>query len=117
MKSKIVTTALALMVTGLMAFAQSENTTDKNHSSAPISDAKMDSTHYTCSMHPDVKMDKPGKCPQCGMALEKKNMKMTGSKSEKNKTKKSYTCTMHPEMKSDKPGKCSKCGMSLVEKK
>lgn len=24
---------------------------------------------YTCSMHPEVKSDKPGKCPKCGMAL------------------------------------------------
>lgn len=31
---------------------------------------------YTCPMHPDVKSDKPGKCPQCGMNLEKKMMKM-----------------------------------------
>jgi hypothetical protein len=29
---------------------------------------------YTCSMHPDVKLDKPGKCPKCGMKLEKKMM-------------------------------------------
>ena len=31
---------------------------------------------YTCSMHPDVKLDKPGKCPECGMKLEKKMMPM-----------------------------------------
>jgi hypothetical protein len=24
---------------------------------------------YTCPMHPDVKSDKPGKCPKCGMNL------------------------------------------------
>lgn len=29
---------------------------------------------YTCPMHPDVKLDKPGKCPECGMKLEKKMM-------------------------------------------
>ncbi|MFB0566901.1 MAG: heavy metal-binding domain-containing protein [Candidatus Aminicenantaceae bacterium] len=27
---------------------------------------------YTCPMHPEVKSDKPGKCPECGMKLEKK---------------------------------------------
>ena len=28
-------------------------------------------THkYTCSMHPEVMLDKPGKCPKCGMKLE-----------------------------------------------
>ena len=31
---------------------------------------------YTCSMHPDVQSDKPGKCPKCGMNLEKKAMPM-----------------------------------------
>ena len=29
---------------------------------------------YTCPMHPDVKSDKPGKCPKCGMKMEKKMM-------------------------------------------
>ncbi len=24
---------------------------------------------YTCPMHPEVKSDKPGKCPKCGMNL------------------------------------------------
>jgi hypothetical protein len=26
-------------------------------------------TRYTCSMHPEVASDKPGKCPKCGMNL------------------------------------------------
>jgi hypothetical protein len=26
---------------------------------------------YTCSMHPEVRSDKPGKCPKCGMELIK----------------------------------------------
>ena len=27
---------------------------------------------YTCSMHPDVVMEKPGDCPKCGMRLAEK---------------------------------------------
>ena len=27
---------------------------------------------YTCPMHPEVKSDKPGKCPKCGMELIEK---------------------------------------------
>jgi len=60
---------------------------------------------YTCTMHPEVMTDKPGKCPKCGMTLVKK------------KVDKVYTCTMHPDVISDKPGDCPKCGMKLVEKK
>jgi len=29
-------------------------------------------TTYTCSMHPEVKSDKPGKCPKCKMELIEK---------------------------------------------
>lgn len=25
--------------------------------------------YWTCAMHPEVKADKPGKCPKCGMTL------------------------------------------------
>ncbi len=28
---------------------------------------------YTCPMHPEVKSDKPGKCPKCGMELVQKD--------------------------------------------
>ena len=32
---------------------------------------------YTCTMHPEVISDKPGKCPKCGMDLvEKKPVKV-----------------------------------------
>jgi transcription initiation factor IIE alpha subunit len=73
-----------------------------------MSNSKMDTSAkyiYTCTMHPEVITDKPGKCPKCGMDLVKK------------KVDKIYTCTMHPEVISDKPGKCPKCGMDLIEKK
>ena len=28
---------------------------------------------YSCPMHPEVRSDKPGKCPKCGMELTAKN--------------------------------------------
>lgn len=31
---------------------------------------------YTCVMHPQIKMDKPGNCPICGMTLIKKTIKV-----------------------------------------
>jgi CopA family copper-resistance protein len=92
---------------------------------------------YTCPMHPDVKADKPGKCPKCGMDLIKKTVKAEPSKPDKpeapvkpeaRQTEKApvtekanasskediYICPMHPDVQSDKPGKCPNCGMKLV---
>lgn len=40
---------------------------------------------YTCSMHPEVKSDKPGECPKCGMKLEKKMMPMEHMHGEEEK--------------------------------
>jgi len=99
---------LMMMVTftilSVSVFAQdsSKNKMKMNHH-------MKDSVIYTCTMHPDVVSDKPGKCPKCGMDLIQKKMKM--------EAKKVYTCGMHPDVISDKPGKCPKCGMELVEKK
>jgi CopA family copper-resistance protein len=35
---------------------------------------------YTCPMHPEVKMDRPGNCPKCGMTLVKKTIKVASKK-------------------------------------
>lgn len=37
--------------------------------------AQNSKTVYTCPMHPEVQQAGPGKCPKCGMALVKKNIK------------------------------------------
>ncbi|MBA2242350.1 MAG: hypothetical protein H0W04_05605 [Chthoniobacterales bacterium] len=36
---------------------------------APADSAAHAGAEYTCPMHPEVKLPKPGKCPKCGMAL------------------------------------------------
>jgi YHS domain-containing protein len=52
---------------------------------------------YTCSMHPDVKLDKPGKCPKCGMKLEKKMMPMEHMKAHMHKKMMHEEKMMHKE--------------------
>jgi YHS domain-containing protein len=42
---------------------------------------------YTCPMHPGVRSDKPGKCPECGMKLEKKMMPMEHMKAHMHEEK------------------------------
>jgi cobalt-zinc-cadmium efflux system outer membrane protein len=45
---------------------------EQKTTSEPKTDTKGEQAVYVCPMHPEVKSDKPGKCPKCGMTLEKK---------------------------------------------
>ena len=64
---------IVLAAVGLIAAAaaagyvvgQSALTRPGSASHAPASEGNV----YTCSMHPEVRLDRPGKCPLCGMPL------------------------------------------------
>ena len=62
---------------------------------------------YTCPMHPEVRADKPGACPKCGMALELAEPVAVVTRGP------NYTCPMHPQIVRDGPGACPICGMAL----
>ncbi len=77
---------------------------------------------YTCPMHPEIKQDKPGNCPICGMNLVvEKNENETDLKTitaevenpKPHQQFQKYTCPMHPHILRDEPGKCPICGMKL----
>jgi len=105
MNTKIIIAIIAVgLFTNSMVQAQDKTDNDSNHNHMGL-----EQLIYTCSMHPDVKSDKPGECPKCGMTLIKKK-----ENHDKNEI---YTCSMHPEIKSDKLGECPKCGMALVKMK
>ncbi|MCL4485767.1 MAG: cadmium-translocating P-type ATPase [Nitrospirae bacterium] len=61
---------------------------------------------FSCPMHPEVRQQGPGTCPQCGMALEPVEAPVPLDRIF-------YTCPMHPEIVQDQPGNCPKCGMAL----
>ena len=72
----------------------------------PDDSCKIDTSLYTCPMHPEVRHAGPGSCPKCGMALEPMTVAPLTTRTE-------YTCPMHPEIVQDHPGNCPKCGMAL----
>ena len=103
--------------------------------------SKRTATIYTCPMHPEIRQDKPGNCPICGMSLVPAKTKEedpgsdsrygsdsfpmghTGDEHHEmpadhlNKDQQSFqkfTCPMHPQIVRDEPGKCPLCGMKLV---
>ncbi len=77
MKKTSIALAILLAVnTG--TFAQTGKDSTKIHKMTTSKGVK-----YTCTMHPEVVMNKPGKCPKCGMTLVKmkqgkKDSKMKG---------------------------------------
>ncbi len=73
--------AIAFLLAGTATFAQAKQGMHRHHSTATAK-------KYTCTMHPEVVMDKPGKCPKCGMKLvamksKKTTDKMDGMKMDK----------------------------------
>ena len=70
---KILIAIAILLAASTVTFAQDSTSKKASHSHKRTASAK-----YTCSMHPEVVMNKPGKCPKCGMTLVKmKNKKTT----------------------------------------
>jgi len=61
---------------------------------------------WVCPMDPEVREERPGDCPKCGMALEPDLPVAAGPTVE-------WTCPMHPEVVQAEPGNCPKCGMAL----
>lgn len=103
MKKLVILIVILVAGNGLL-FAQKEKQTKVTGKSATITKAQ-----YTCSMHPEIKSDKPGKCPKCKMDLVQ-----TSKEQMKTDVMNNYTCPMHANVVSDKPGKCPKCNSALV---
>lgn len=81
MKKTIIALA-TLLVANTAAFAQ-----DSTHKSGAHQHKTTTSkgAKYTCAMHPEVVMDKPGKCPKCGMTLVKIKSKKAAKPKEDTK--------------------------------
>jgi len=71
MKRIILIMLVALFITGLTACNGNQTTTNNTNTQT---DTLAKDERYTCTMHQDVMSEKPGKCPVCGMNLEKQKM-------------------------------------------
>ena len=100
MKKFMMLMIAALTISSVSVFAQEK---------AGKKDTTQHSALYSCSMHPGVTSDKPGKCPQCGMDLS-----LSNKEEMKRQVTKNYTCPVHADVVSDKSGKCPQCGKKLT---
>ena len=102
-----------------------------DHHTPPFSGAMS----YICPMHPQVRSNRPGNCPKCGMHLVAEeevaanadhghhaHSRRGHEDSEGNGhndtipagyTGVVYTCPMHPSVRQTQPGSCPLCGMGL----
>jgi len=101
--------ASLMVVGGVVGYTQLQaRDTHAEHAHAEAS--------YICPMHPQIKSDKPGECPICGMDLVKdEKPAISAAPQGDQQADAGYTCPMHPQIKSDKPGECPICGMDLVK--
>ncbi|RYZ09065.1 MAG: heavy metal translocating P-type ATPase [Myxococcales bacterium] len=60
---------------------------------------------YVCPMDPEVRSDRPGPCPKCGMALEPAQPELVA--------RTEWVCPMHPQVVRGAAGNCPLCGMPL----
>jgi P-type Cu+ transporter len=68
--------------------------------------ARTNTNTYICPMDPEVRKERPGSCPKCGMALEPEIPASPAATIE-------YTCPMHPQISRPGVGSCPICGMAL----
>jgi hypothetical protein len=66
---KVTLMAMAILFSTATVFAADLPVKALSDTTKKVKPAKV---QYTCTMHPEVLSDKPGKCPKCGMALVKK---------------------------------------------
>ena len=79
----IIPVLTTFMFAAVPVMGQNNSTTDST---------KQDTIIYTCSMHPEIISDKPGKCPKCGMDLVQKDS------SSEHKMDMMMMCPMHGMM-------------------
>jgi len=70
MKTLILNIGLSIfsltLFTGCNSSETNQNTTEQTETRQEVAGVT-----YTCPMHPEVISNEPGKCPKCGMNLEK----------------------------------------------
>lgn len=70
---KVVIAVCAIFALAVAGHVIAEETQHKGHTQekAAAEGPVVKKQLYKCPMHPEVTSDKPGKCPKCGMFLEK----------------------------------------------
>ncbi len=89
----------------------------EDHSGHLHLDENRISSYYTCSMHPQIRENSPGKCPICGMNLVKVEVEEDDEKPKVTPIVQEWRCKDYPEVTSasDEPCPIDGSPMILIE--
>lgn len=73
-------TILIAFLISIYSIASAQDMKGMDMSKKESKTKEQSTSYYTCVMHPQVKKDKPGNCPICGMKLVEKTIKTTPHK-------------------------------------
>jgi hypothetical protein len=93
---------IGLLITSFFNQVNAQSATTKSPNEQQVS------KKYTCSMHPEIVMNKPGDCPKCGMALEEKTDSKKGGMTKMHDMKNMKNMQDTTKMKCDST-KMKKC--------
>lgn len=93
------------------------NKSDDNHQSHSDQKQEQVKTYYTCSMHPQIKQNEPGKCPICHMNLTKVEAMETSDTSQKvaEPKKELWQCENYLNVTSEQEDICPIDGTPMVK--
>lgn len=103
---------------GALSHGPREAAQDHSAHAGPETGDGEEATIWTCSMHPQIRLPEPGKCPICGMDLipaqdeARTATRPTTAPAEPKLV--GYACAMNCLPPLPQPGKCPICGMDLV---
>jgi multidrug efflux pump subunit AcrA (membrane-fusion protein) len=113
---KIITLSIFVLISVSCTKDSSTTSDHKDH------DHSQTTSFYTCSMHPQVKEDKPGKCPICHMNLTKIVMEEDNNdeenilEKEEVSIKNLWHCKDFPDVTSEYPEVCPMDGSPMIKK-
>jgi hypothetical protein len=92
---------------------------DHSHADHPHGDHFETIVFYTCSMHPQIREDEPGRCPICHMPLVKMEVEKGGGESSeivRIEAEEQWYCQNFPNVTSMKPDVCPLDGSPMIKR-